>query len=412
MTTILKNRTLQTLVGANFLATLGISLFNIILLTYAKSFAQSQWLVSVVSVAEVCPFMFNIVMGRLADQTRAKARLQIVTKFIQAGLYLILAQLINQHTVGIFYLVVLCNVMSTLCGNYGSSLFNITMQNRIAAADRQQAYGINQSVGTIMSPVGQALGVFVLAVTHDYALAGYVNATTFLLAALWLLAGYRQITVPFMTTKKAPFRSVWRTASQVIYAATAMPTVSFLGIIMLLNVVSMSLDGVLNLYLLRLTPKWGLPYATVVLVVNIVFVIGNVLGGITKRTWADRLTLRQLTFLTTLMTGMTYVMLLVWPTLPGIVLAILVAMFFTGKLDPKMYALITMKVTPNMTGSVLGLISTVVTIAAPAGSTSIVLLYNLAGPAWAFSVAIVLALIVSGWTLLTGRLHKQIVHVE
>jgi len=397
MLTILKNHTLQTLASANCFATLGMSLFNIILLTYAKGFVQPKLFVSIVSIATIAPYALNIIMGDLADRTTAKATWLIGTKLGQALLYFRLALIINQQTVLSFTIVVTLNVLATLLGNYGGSLFNVIVQKRLVAADRQQAFGINQSVGTLMAPVGQSLGVLIIAVTHNYALAGVINGVTFLLAAACLFIGYPTIMTSVAASKQPSLNTIWHLAKRAIEQTTQLPAISFLGIIMLLNILAMSVDTVLNLYFITAAPKFGLSYATAILLTNLVFVVGSVLGGVSRRTWLDQLNFSQLTLLTTIAIGSVYLGLLLWPNINLILLTQFVTAFCTGKLDPKMYALFTATVAPNLTGTVLGLVSTTVTIGAPAGSIGLVLLYNLIGPQLAFTVAVGLAGIILLW---------------
>ena len=136
MLTLLKNRTLQTIASANFFTTLGVSLFNIILLTYAKNFPNPHWFVAIVSVVTVVPYVFGGLTGRLADQTRRKTNWLIGTKVVQAGLYLVLAQVITQQTVVVFYVVVAINFISDLLGRYGGSILTIVIQDRIDPDDR------------------------------------------------------------------------------------------------------------------------------------------------------------------------------------------------------------------------------------------------------------------------------------
>ena len=149
MRVLLKNRTLQTIASANFFTTLGVSLFNIILLTYAKDFHDPHWFVSIVSIVTVVPYVFGGLTGRLADQTRRKTNWLISTKFIQAGLYLVLALIINRRTASIFYTVVAINFISDLLGRYGGNILTIVIQDRVAPDDRQQVMGINTSVSTL-----------------------------------------------------------------------------------------------------------------------------------------------------------------------------------------------------------------------------------------------------------------------
>ena len=87
------NRAFVTLTVADIFETIGTSLFNIILLTYARTFAQASLMVSLVSVATVLPGVFGIITGRLADTQSNKRGWLVGLKFIQAMLYMVLAQL-------------------------------------------------------------------------------------------------------------------------------------------------------------------------------------------------------------------------------------------------------------------------------------------------------------------------------
>jgi len=404
MLTTLKNHTLQTLASANCFATVGMSLFNIILLTYAKGFVQPKLFVSIVSIATVSPYALNVVMGNLADRTTAKAPWLIGSKFAQALVYFGLSLIINQQTVVTFAIVVTLNIIATLLGNYGSSLFNVIIQNRISATDRQQVFGFNQSVGTIMAPVGQSIGVFIIAATHNYALAGVINGCSFLAAAISLLIGYRTIVTIVPATTQPSLATIWQLAKGALQRATQLPATSFLGIIMLLNILAMSIDTVLNLYFITAAPKFGLHYATAILITNLIFMTGSVLGGISSHTWLDHFSFRQLTLLTTITIGAVYLVLLGLPNFLLIMLTLFGSAFCTGKLDPKMIALLTTNVAPNLTGTVLGLVSTTVTIAAPVGSIGLVLGYTLIGAQAAFIIAVCLALAISLWLCLTRAL--------
>ena len=389
MLTILKNRTLQALASANFFATLGGSLFGIILLTYAQQLPRARWFVATVSIATVLPSVMGSLTGRVADQTRHKRRWLIGIKFVQAGLFIGLAQLINRQTVGVFFVVIGINLMVSLLGNYGGNLLTIIIQNRIRPADRQQVLGLNQSVSTVMGPLGQALGVLVLARTHNYALAGYLNAASFLLSAGCLMLR-RSAIQPTLTSRPQaqPFRQIWAVIQRVTMQTAGMSAVRLLGVVMLLNVVDTSLDGVLNLYYLTLAPRLRLGYSWLVLLSNVVFVVGMVLGGVTKRTWLDRLTIQQLLQVCSLTLMGAFATLLWWPQLVPILLVVLLNAFCTGKLDPKVFAAMMPEIEPQLVGSVFGTISSLVTVAAPIGSVGILILYNLTGPVMAFSVAL------------------------
>lgn len=54
------NKTINIILGSSLFESLGVSLFNIILLTYAKGFTNPNLLISVVSVATVLPAALGI----------------------------------------------------------------------------------------------------------------------------------------------------------------------------------------------------------------------------------------------------------------------------------------------------------------------------------------------------------------
>lgn len=403
MLTLLKNRTLQTIASANFFTTLGVSLFNIILLTYAKNFPNPHWFVAIVSVVTVVPYVFGGLTGRLADQTRRKTNWLIGTKVVQAGLYLVLAQVITQQTVVVFYVVVAINFISDLLGRYGGSILTIVIQDRIDPDDRQQVMGLNASISTLVEPLGQTLGVLIIAQWHDYALAGIVNALTFIGAASCLLAGRSAIQSTPKVAGRPRHIEAWPVIQRVMLTTTRMGAVSYLGILMILNVATMSIDTILNLMFIDLVSRMPVSYSVAILMVNVVFVTGSVLGGITKNTWFDRLSLFQLLLAAMLAPMLTYVILLVVPQLILILGGMFAVGFMSGKLDPKMFAIMMPQIDPHLTGTVFGTISSIVTLAAPVGSVGIVLLYNLVGATAACSVMIGVSALALIWAVMAHR---------
>jgi len=403
MVTVVKNRTLQVLASANFFATLGVSIFNIILLTYAKSFDHPHWFVSIVSVATVMPYVTGVITGRLADQTQRKINWLIGSKVVQAGLYLVLAKLIDRHTAVIFAVVIFSNISSDIIGRYGGNLLTIVIQSRVPATQRQQTLGFNQSVSTIVEPLGQTLGVLIIAQSHNYALAGVINALTFLCSAGCLLIGHRAVELEEAVTSQPVGKRVWPTIQRLMVTTTGMGAISYLGILMILNVATMSLDAVLNLLFIDLAPHLHLSYATAILLVNIVFVMGSVLGGITKNTRFDHMGLFHLLLLAISMPGMTYGILLWYPQLVPILTGMFMVAFMSGKLDPKMFAIFMTQVDPHQIGTVFGTISSIVTVAAPMGSVGIILLYNLVGVTAACQLALGLVIAALIWALVAHR---------
>lgn len=403
MLKIIKNKTLQTIVSANLFATLGVSIFNIILLTYAKSFFTSHLFVSIVSIALIIPSIFGGMTGKMADQTQQKTNWLILTKIIQVILYLFLAQIINHKIVFVFYLVVGINLISDIIGNYGGNLLTIIIQDRIEDRSRQQTMGLNSAISTLVEPLGQSVGVFVITQTHNYSLAGLINALTFLVSAICLIVGRRSIATTTRVKPKRTANGLWPIIQKLMLQTTGMGAISYLGIVMVLNIVVVSFDAILNLLFIDLAPVLKINYAVAILTINITYVVGSVWGSVTKKTWIDRLNLFQLLLVTLMAPIIAFSLLLFYPNFYLILLSMFIVSFMSGKMDPKMFATMMPQIDPHMTGSVFGTISTIVTLGAPIGSTGIIILYNLYGGKIACLCALILSLSSIIWALLAYR---------
>ena len=279
-------------------------------------------------------------------------------------------------------------------------MLTIVIQDRVGSADRQQVMGLNTSVSTIVEPLGQTLGVLIIAQWHDYALAGIVNAVTFIVAASCLWMGRSAIQSTPKVAVQARHASVWPVIQRVMVTTTGMGAVSYLGILMILNVATMGCDAILNLMFIDLAPRMPVSYSVAILMVNVVFVAGSVLGGITKNTWFDRLSLFQLLLAAILAPMLTYLILLAVPQLALILGGMFAVGFMSGKLDPKMFAIMMSQIDPHLTGTVFGTISSIVTLAAPVGSVGIVLLYNLVGATAACSLVISMSALALIWAVM------------
>ncbi|MDV2576441.1 hypothetical protein RYX41_08080 [Lactiplantibacillus plantarum] len=140
-------------------------------------------------------------------------------KFVQAALYLVLAQLITEKQVGLLLIIIVINLCSDVLGMLSGSLRMPLLQAKVASELQEEALGINQGIGVLMQTMGQALGVSLLAATGDYRLAGYLNAITFLIAGLVLLSGYETLKLPSATvTVTSTFRQLLRQVRQAMEA--------------------------------------------------------------------------------------------------------------------------------------------------------------------------------------------------
>ena len=395
MGAILKNKAVMTLTSANIAETLGISIFNIILLTYAKSFSNPNIMVSIVSIATIIPGTLGFLSGRWADYSANKSRALIAVKVLQAVLYLILSMIITEKTVYIFLTVVIINILSDFLGEYSSSLRLPIIKTKVEDDYRQQVLGLNQSVSSLLQPIGQSIGVVIIEVTHDYALAGMINAVTFLLAAIVLYFGKNAIKVPRIEhvqeekTQTEHFGVLKRTL-KLLGQSAGLNVGRLLVTVVMINAVGASFDAMVNLFLLDHKNLSIMPFSVEILVVNILFIMGTVAGSISKIKIIDDLSVKATMGITVGIMVVLFVNFLFVNNYYFLIVIMFCMSFGMAKINPKLMAQIIKNSDEDMLGTISGTLNSLVTVAVPIGSIGLVLLYNAISPASAYYTAIVL----------------------
>lgn len=391
------NRAFVTLTVADIFETIGTSLFNIILLTYARTFAQASLMVSLVSVATVLPGVLGIITGRLADTQSNKRGWLVGLKFIQAMLYMVLAQLITSKQVGLLLIIIAINLCSDVLGMMSSSLRMPLLQAKVTANLQEEALGINQGIGVLVQTLGQALGVSILAATGDYQLAGYLNSVTFLLAGVVLLCGYGALKLPSVPAATTPpFRQLLQQVRVAMEAGAHMNVLALLASVLLLNAVGASVDALLNLYLIDHGAALPLSFGGAVLVMNTAFVIGSVAGNLLHTGWFQKWSFRAVMLTTVVTFEGLFINLLSWQNYWVVVTVMMIGGFCMGQANPKLMASLLKVADRQIVGSLSGIINSLATISIPIGSVGLVLLANVVGPQAAYLTAMGLLLACGG----------------
>ena len=94
-----------------------------------------------------------------------------------------------------FSIVCFLNIVSDCLSDYRGGLQLPIMQKNIPSEDLMEAYSFNQLLSMVCSISGQALGVWLLAISHqNFAMVASINAVTFLLSSTCLLMRKKQLT--------------------------------------------------------------------------------------------------------------------------------------------------------------------------------------------------------------------------
>lgn len=390
MKKLLTNPVFLTITGADFFETIGTSLFNIILLIYAKNFLHANIMVSIVSVASVLPGVLGMFTGQIADRTADKRLWLIITKFVQGILYLALAQLISRKQVFLLIIIILINVSSDLLGMYSSGLRMPIIQNKIPTDVQEQAVGINSGIATLMQVVGQAIGISFLAINHDYQMAGYLNALSFFIAGFVLLSGYRNLKLPPITMPTRNFKKMIKEIRVALEASSQIKAGKLLTSILLLNAVGASLDAVINLFLIDNEGTMPFQFGVSILVINIVLVTGTILGSILHTGFFQALSFKLVMILSIVSLGLLFADLMFWKNFWMILITLGLSGFGMGQANPKIMASLLKVADADIVGSLSGLLDSLAVMSIPVGSIGLVLIYNLINSRTAYVVAIML----------------------
>lgn len=123
MNTYFSNKGYRTLTNASLLNAIGNSLYNIVFIVYASTLPFNTLAVSLASVAIFIPSFFQPFVGHLADATKNKLKWNILSRFIQFLLFILLAWLILlEPNFLLFMILLLINVVADCFGFFSSAV--------------------------------------------------------------------------------------------------------------------------------------------------------------------------------------------------------------------------------------------------------------------------------------------------
>lgn len=404
---ILKNKTAVLLLSADFFETVGTSIYNIILLTYAKSFIYPKLFVSIVSISMIIPGVLGFIFGRLSDQTRKKSMNFTAMKFCQFLLYMILAVILLKKNIATFAFTIVINIASDCIGQYCGSLRASIIQKRIVKEDRRATLGLSSVISSLIIPFGQSLGVIILKVTGAYYLAAIANALSFLISGLITFGGQKLIYYcdnqhHVMTKKNKVDMNKIREAT---IKTTSLSFVNFMVCFGILNAVAVGTNSAVNLFFISYPHTTPFSFSVSLIIIDTFGIIGSILGSIANISWLQNKSIKILLIYGSLSIMGIYLNLLLFKNFWITVLLEFLSDFISGFMNPILDSRLMQYTNSENMGTIWGLIGTLVTVSIPFGSVGLVLLYNAISPQAMFIVAIAFMLVEI--TLLTLNLNKN-----
>lgn len=407
---VLKNKTAALLLSADFFETIGTSIYNIILLTYAKSFIHPKLFVSIVSISIIVPGLFGFIWGKLSDQTRRKSMNFTLMKFCQFLLYMLLAVVIVKKNTIVFAITILINVVSDCIGQYCGSLRASIIQNRIDEENQRSTLGLSSVISSLMVPLGQSLGVIILKITKAYYLAAIANALSFLISGLITLLGQKLIYYYSNPSKTVTVETQqpkinMNKVKEAIYKATSMPFVNFIICLGLINAVGASIDSVISLFFISYPHATPFSFSVSLVIINTFYIVGSILGNITDISWLKNKSVIIILIYSSVLIAGIYLNFLLFKNFWLTVFLMFAVAFIIGFLNPTIDSKLMKNTDPAIMGSMWGIIGTLATVSIPFGTVGLVLIYNVVSPKAMFIVAIAVMLLAIA--LLMFNLKKE-----
>lgn len=368
-----KNKIYHLLTVSRFLNTIGSSLYNIVFVVYAATVFHSKIMLSIANVTMVVPTLFTIWIGIKADQTQAKKKWIVITGFIQAIIFTLLAFIITEPSLLAFSFICLFNILSDMLSDFSNGLRMPIIQKYVRQEDLIEAYSFTQFISYICSFSGQALGIWLLTVSQqNFSLVALINALSFLLSALVVLlikdnANYDVLPNGKKQSLKEQFSALYHNVMLIFNEASTADFSRLLLSILCLNMLGGSLNAIYNIWLL--TSKIGhLSYSQALLLIEFILVGGILIGSLTPHDYFSKKSVRELLKINAVIFFLVGLSNLIHLPLIFGVLLLAFASYLVGKVNPKINSLLLSKLPANTLAQTNNFLSFLFTLSLPVGT--------------------------------------------
>lgn len=189
MNVFLKNGNYRKFSIASVLSASGDILFYLAFMTYASKLHNYSLALSLIAISEAIPRLFDTFGGYFADKTQKKFKnifLMAIFRFILYGIVGLLF-ISNMSQWSLIIAVVVINFISDTLGAYSSGLSAPLIVDVVGEKEFGEAEGFTSGLRQAVNMVAQFIGAGLL-LFMSYANLAFLNAVTFLIAGLLYLS--------------------------------------------------------------------------------------------------------------------------------------------------------------------------------------------------------------------------------
>ena len=375
MKLLFRNHIFALLSLSRFLNSLGAAIYNLVFVVFAASMPHPSLAVGIANLIVFIPSLFTIFIGMKADHTAKKTNWLIRIGYLQASLFILIALMTKIPGYLAFSIVCFLNIVSDSLSDYRGGLQLPIMQKNIPSEDLMEAYSFNQLPSMVCSISGQALGVWLLAISHqNFALVASINALTFLLSSTCLFIRRSQLThepIQADARQKVSFlqecRDMYRNVTTIFADEEVHNFGKLLLSLVFINALGGSISGIYNLQFLH-HPFFHFSYSQSLLVLEVVTILSMVWASLTPHDYFSKQSLHHI--LLWIAGGLTMLglanILVRWDILCLLLVTFLG--YLVAKINPKVSSLLMSKLPAEKLASTSSFLGLMVSFAMPLGT--------------------------------------------
>ena len=346
----LNNKLYLKLLTADIISNFGDVLYYMALMNYALQISNSNKAIAIISLSELIPPLFSILLGYYADKCKRRVSAIIRTLIYRFVFYLVIAFLTGfTPSLIIVVLISFINLLSDSLGLYENGLYYPISHKMVKDEDREEVMAIRHSITISFQVMFEAIGGVAILVFSMKRLA-LVNASTFLISMMIIFISQKEIfqiyqdeTTAYSENDRQYTEKGKMVLNELRESLSQLKNIAEMkGLLLAFPVLNGGLAVITSLVVLHISEYSSFVFynAEITLsVLAIVQTVGRIIGSMMVLNLFKKLSLRSGVFLTLCFNVLMFTGILINSEVFTF-FCLLVSSLFTGCLDPKLGALI------------------------------------------------------------------------
>lgn len=392
----------------DLLSDFGDTIYYLALMNYIILLPDSQLALSIVTLSETIPIFFKIVMGYLADKTKNKVNFIILTQVFRFVLYLLVGFVVSFNpALWIILAISIINLLSDLAGQFENSLYLPIELQLIEEDEREQVFATTQSIASVLNILFKLSGA-VLVTWISYQTLAVINATTFLICALFTLllrsqlVSLQKVEVKTDVTEETEHHFLQEIKSAILHLKNIPSLFEYLLTITYLNGLFSIITPLIIVSITQNKNFIIINTATTISFVGVILTAATILGNIAANTVFQNVALKKILSFALLGLPILFLSFLI----QNIWFCFLILFFLgiaSGSASPKFYGFLMNNLSPEKIGLFMSQIGTTMQLGIVGAQLSFSVLVALLSPVTISYFYLIISVLFTCWILIKQR---------